>query len=58
MPDYKRMYALLCAAASEALDALPDTAENGPGRAALQKALYDTEELYVASADTETEAVG
>ena len=58
MPDYKRMYALLCAAASEALDALPNTAENGPCRVALQKALYDAEELYVASADTETETVG
>ena len=32
MQDYRRMYAILCAAASAALDALPDTVENAEGR--------------------------
>lgn len=47
MPDYKKMYALLCAAASEALDRLPDTPENRACRELLQRALYEAEELYV-----------
>lgn len=47
MPEYRKMYAILCTAASEALDLLPDTAENAPGRALLQKALFDAEELFV-----------
>ena len=51
MADYKKMYCALCAAASAALDMLPDTAENGPGRAALQKALEEAEEIYIATAD-------
>ena len=51
MADYKKMYCALCAAASAALDMLPDTAENGPGRAALQKALEEAEELYITTAD-------
>ena len=51
MPDYKKMYAILCAAASEALDALPATEENTAGRALLQQALYEAEELYVSGED-------
>lgn len=47
MPDYKKMYAILCGAASDALDALPETEENGPGRAILQAALGRAEELYI-----------
>ena len=47
MVDYQRMYAILCAAASAALDALPDTAENVRGRLLLQTALYDAEEIYI-----------
>ena len=34
MADYKRMYAILCAAASEALDLLPELPENGGGTGA------------------------
>ena len=55
MPDYKKMYAILCGAASDALDALPETEENGPGRAILQKALDQTEELYVTEKDCHEE---
>ena len=47
MPDYKKMNAVLCAAASEALDALPETAENAAGRELLQAALEEAEELYI-----------
>ena len=53
MPDYKKMYAIMCAAASEALDALQETAENTAGRELLQQALYEAEELYVSAEDEE-----
>ncbi len=49
MPDYKKMYAILCAAASEALDKLPETAENAAGRETLQQALDKAEELYISA---------
>ncbi len=51
MVHYEKLYAILCAAASEALDALPDTAENAEGRLLLQTALYQAEELYIAQTD-------
>ena len=51
MPDYEKMYAILCGASSDALDALPDTEENAPGRALLQEALDRAEELYVTEKD-------
>ena len=47
MPDYEKMYAILCGAASDALDTLPETEENGPGRVILQTALDQAEELYI-----------
>ena len=47
MPDYKRMYAILCAAASEALDLLPELPMNAEGRALLQNALLAAEEVYI-----------
>ena len=50
MPVYKLMYAILCAAASEALDRLPETPENEAGRALLQQALLEAEEVYVGEA--------
>ena len=52
MPDYQKMYYIVCAAASKALDALP-----GDGAAAakvLQKALEEAEEIYIQTCgDTE-----
>ena len=51
MADYKKMYAILCAAASEALDALPDTPENAGGRNILQIALYAVEDMYINASD-------
>ena len=52
MPDYKKMYHILCAAASEALDKLPETPDNAAGRDILQNALYEAEELYLSAEDT------
>ena len=49
MPDYKKMYAVLCAAASDALDALPETAENAAGREILRAALEKAEEQYISA---------
>ena len=42
MADYKKMYSILCAAVSEALDAPPEQA-----KALLQEALFAAEELYI-----------
>ena len=55
MPDYKMMYHILCAAASEALDALPEAPDNAAGRDILQKALYEAEELYLSAGDDTAE---
>ncbi len=46
MPDWPKMYAILCAAASEAIDLIE---AGSPARAAekLQTALQTAEELYV-----------
>lgn len=46
-PDYQKMYAILCGAASDALDVLPATAETLGGRALLEQALEQAEELYL-----------
>ena len=56
MPDYEKMYHIVCSAVSKALDLLPKTYENTVGRMLLQEALYEAEELYVsddASPDSE-----
>lgn len=47
MPDYAKMYAIVCAAASEAVDALeaPDGTELARG--ILLRALGAAEELYI-----------
>ena len=55
MADYQKMYYILCAAASEALDALPDTPENAPAADILQTALTAAEEIYLDTAEEETE---
>ena len=53
MPDYKQMYHILCAAASRALDELPDAKDNMSGRKVLQDALYEAEELYIRSGEVQ-----
>jgi hypothetical protein len=47
MADYKHMYAILCAAASEAMDKLPEIPMNADGREILHRALLEAEEAYV-----------
>ena len=56
MPDYKTMYHILCAAASAALDELPDGPENAAGRDILQNALNEAEDIYIETADEEETA--
>lgn len=51
MADYAKMYYILCAAASEALDRLPETAENGAAAELLRRALEAAEEVYLETAD-------
>lgn len=51
MPDHEKMYAVLCAAASDALDALPETADNAAGREKLRAALEKAEEMYINEAE-------
>ncbi len=47
--DYRKMYHILCQAASDALDQLPETPENAAGRSLLQKALLEAEEVYLSA---------
>ena len=51
MTDYKRAYHILCAAASHALDVLPDTPENAAGRTVIQEALLEAEDVCIDSMD-------
>ena len=51
MAEYQKMYYILCDSASRALDALPDAPETQAARLLLQQALYEAEELYIATAD-------
>ena len=51
MPDYEKMYHILCKAASAALDRLPDMMKNREGRNILEMALLEAEELYVETSD-------
>lgn len=45
--DYQKMYAIVCAAASDAIDLLPDTPQTAPAKAKLQAALAAAEEIYL-----------
>ncbi len=51
MTDYQRAYHILCAAGSAALDALPDTPENAAGRALIQDALLEAEDVCIETDD-------
>lgn len=55
MINYPKMYAIVCAAASEALDKLPEIEANAQGRHILQNALFEAEELYIQCDETEQE---
>ena len=47
MVNYEKLYAILCGAASEALDLLPDTPETAAARHCLEGALEEAEETYI-----------
>ena len=55
MNVYKKCYAILCAAASNALDTLPQTLQTQDARIILQDALWEAEELYITQAPEEVE---
>lgn len=50
MPDYPKMYAILCAAASDAVDALEQGKGEDIARSILLRALEQAEELYISDA--------
>lgn len=52
MADYQKMYYIICAAASKAIDAPPEEAKR-----ILQTALYEAEDLYIRTCgEDETQA--
>ena len=51
MPDYQKMYYILCAAVDKALDLLPE--EETEARRILQQALAEAEEKYIDTAEDE-----
>ena len=51
MVDYQKMYYILCRAASDALDALPDTEENQAAKTLIQEALLEAEEIYISASE-------
>lgn len=51
MANHAKMYAILCAAISDALDLLPLSAENANARVKLENALSRAEELYIEESD-------
>lgn len=53
MPDYRKMYAIMCSAASNALDALRNIPQNALVRKILQDALNEAEELYIRQIEKE-----
>jgi len=47
MEEWKKMYAVLCGAVSDAIDKLPDTIENLEARTVILRAMEAAEELYI-----------
>ena len=47
MPDYQKMYAILCAAVDSAIDPLEHIPLAIPAAARLRKAMLDAEEVYI-----------
>ena len=50
MPDYERMYALLCGAVDEAIDSLEKIPAAEHISQSLQAALLEAEEIYIETA--------
>ena len=51
MADYEKMYALLCGAVDEAIDALEKLPGAEPVLQSLQSALLAAEEMYIQTSD-------
>ena len=51
MPDYKKMYMILCKAADDAITALESEPVALTVAASLQAALYAAEDVYIETAD-------
>lgn len=47
MPDYQKMYAILCAAVDSVIDPLERIPLAFPAAARLRKAMLDAEEVYI-----------
>ena len=47
MPNYQKMYYVICAAASHVLDILPVTVGNMQARLELESALLEAEDIYI-----------
>lgn len=50
MPDYPKMYAILCGAASEAIDRIKEGSADAAAQL-LQSALLEAEEIYIVDGD-------
>ncbi len=50
---YQRMYAVLCGAASDAIDALQNPRNSLYARALLETAILKTEEMYLTATEEE-----
>ena len=53
MPDYAKMYAILCGYVSDALDAMDSGATSVEIRFILEKALLQCEDMYIAGTDAD-----
>ena len=53
MPNYKRMYALLCGAMSDAVDEMADIPDAAVARRMLVRAMQQAEELYLDAPEPE-----
>lgn len=58
MPDYQKMYAILCAAVDSVIDPLEHIPLAIPAAARLRKAMLDAEEVYINTSPCLTEAPG
>ena len=54
MPDYKRMYALLCSSIDDVIEPLRSVSGAEYYAECLQKALLKAEKIYINCADDET----
>ena len=55
MADYRKMYYAVCAAASKAVDLIPDIPANHMARMVLLEALSEAEDIYLDDEETSPE---